>query len=137
MLSISDVRFFPIFGSKVNELVEDTFLIFVDIEDVRFIGTGQLMISLNHVTQKVTMSITIIIEGLFVVFIIKELKFQFVEKREHPIWGLFIRFGVLTIAAFICLGIIVIVHVNSRRQVWLELFTDVRCFVRFIIQVSW
>ncbi len=136
MLSISDFTFFSIIGSKVNELVEDTFLIFVDIEDVRFIGTGQLMISLNHFTQKVTMSIVIIIEGLFVVFIIKELKFQFVEKRDYPSWGMFIRFGVLPIAVFICLRIIVIVHVNSRRQVWLELFTDVRCFVRFIIRVS-
>ncbi len=70
--------FFP-FGSRAKKLVDDVFLILVDIKDIRFIGTGQLIMSLNHATQIVTTSIDILIQGLFFVFIIKELKIQTIE----------------------------------------------------------
>ncbi len=57
-------------------------MILVDIEDVRFIGTGQMVISVNHAMQEVSTLIVSFIEGLFVAYIVKELESQKIEMCE-------------------------------------------------------
>ncbi len=47
-LAIPDVSVLPSFEGKVNELIEGVFLIFIDIKNIRLIGTGQIALSLIH-----------------------------------------------------------------------------------------
>ncbi len=47
-LAIPDVSVLPSFEVKVNELIEGVFLIFIDIKNIRLIGTGQIALSLIH-----------------------------------------------------------------------------------------
>ncbi len=52
MFGVPVFAFTPVDGGKVDELVEDVFLILVDIKNVMLIGTGQITEGLNHVTQE-------------------------------------------------------------------------------------
>ncbi len=52
MLKIPDLACLPIFEGKVNELIEDVFLLVIDIKNVRLIQTGQIAIGLRHAKQK-------------------------------------------------------------------------------------
>ncbi len=73
---------FPVFGSKVDQLIEEVLLISSDTKDVRLIQTGQITVSLDHAMQKIMMFIVIFIERLFFVFIIEELKYQRIEASN-------------------------------------------------------
>ncbi len=73
---------FPVFGSKVDQLIEEVLLISSDTKDVRLIQTGQITVSLDHAMQKIMMFIVTFIEGLFFVFIMEELKYQRIEASN-------------------------------------------------------
>ncbi len=54
MLLIPDVLVLPSFDIKVNELIEDVFLVFIDVKNIMFIRTGQIAVSLSHAVQEFT-----------------------------------------------------------------------------------
>ncbi len=47
MPSIPDVLGLPNFEGKVNKLIEDVFLVFIDVKNIRLIGTGQIALRLR------------------------------------------------------------------------------------------
>ncbi len=69
--------FIPVDGGKVDELIEEVFLILVDIKNVRLIWTGEIVVGLNHAMQKVMA--TDLLAKVFFAFVVKELKFQVIK----------------------------------------------------------
>ncbi len=48
MLIIADVSGLPILEGKMDELIEDVLLIFINVKFIRGIRTGQITVSLIH-----------------------------------------------------------------------------------------
>ncbi len=63
----------------MDELVEDVFLLLVDIKNVRLIWIGQIAVCLNHATQKVMAIGVLLAKCLLFAFIIKEFEFQAIK----------------------------------------------------------
>ncbi len=63
----------------MDELVDEKILILVDIKNVRLIWTGQFVVNLNHAEQEFILFGILTTKCLFIVFGIKELKFQAIK----------------------------------------------------------
>ncbi len=76
MFGVPVFAFTPVDGGKVDELVEDVFLILVDIKNVMLIGTGQITEGLNHVTQEFMAFDTLLAKVCFLHLLSRTLNFK-------------------------------------------------------------
>ncbi len=47
-LTKPDLAGFPVLEGEMDELVEDVFLVFINVEYIRHIRTGQIAVNLTH-----------------------------------------------------------------------------------------
>ncbi len=121
MLAIPDMTGLPIFEGKMDQLIEDLFLVFIDVKNIRLIqnwsdcGRFETCQAKNDNGQYPAGGASAFLlcfnECDFFMIVVNDM------KGNQPSWGLCIQFGVVPVTVLLGFGVCVIMDIKGTHAI--------------------